>query len=99
MNKLKRMHSFIAYDPYPVVLEGLNTIVQRSGELSLVSSASTFGDLIRLVQEHSPKLALFASGPHMKDAVQQLAQLRSVAPQTLPVLWAGEIPEQEAYRA
>jgi DNA-binding NarL/FixJ family response regulator len=91
--------SLVAVDSQPIVLEGLQRVLEPVPELRLVGLATSLGDALELVRQKSPHLVLVDQQPGLKVVFQFLVDARCVAPACQPVLFVSDMAEIDCFRA
>ena len=91
--------SVFACESQPIVLEGLERVLERSEDFILVGSAPAPIEALEQVAMLHPRVILLDLSPGWRNIIQFTAELRKVSEETLPVLWVSELPDSNSYRA
>lgn len=87
-----------ACESQPVVLEGLRSVLERSG-IVLVGTAYDLANAVDGVRESQPDVVLVDHTAGLKMVFQFIADARSVWPNCQVVLWVNDLAEIDCFRA
>jgi len=96
--------SVFAYECQPLLREGLERVLERSGEFRLVGWATDPAVALARVHDLKPRLVVVGQtssgeGPGWRSLLQLLGEMRQVSPETQAVLSVRELLEADCYRA
>lgn len=91
--------TLFACESQPIVVEGLLRVLDRAADLELIGQASTLPETLEIVRGLRPQVMLVDQSVGLKMVFQFLSDLRSVCPETFPVLWVHEMAEIDCFRA
>ena len=91
--------SIFACESQPIVLEGLEKVLQGNGQFVLVGSSQSqsagMADILLL----KPELVLADQGSGLKSTFQFASEIRIFSPGTQVILWVTEMSEVDCFRA
>lgn len=93
------MITVAACESQPIIVEGLRRSLEGTKDLQFVGSVGTPKAAIDLVDQQKPSVCLIDKAFGTKAVFQLMADLKTRATQTEPILWAAEISEIESFRA
>src|SRR5437867_13014462 len=93
------MITVAACESQPIIVEGLRRSLEASKDLQFVGAAATPKAAVELVEEHKPGVCLIDKAFGTKAVFQLIAEMKTRAPETEPILWAAEISDIESFRA
>lgn len=88
-----------ACESQPIVLEGLDRVLERAGGFQLVGSSHSFADALPRVNELHPQIVLVDQTGGLKMVFRFLSDLKTSVPSSSPILWVTEMAEVECFRA
>jgi len=83
----------------PVTIEGLRAVLSDCEDMQLVGSASRVTEVLEALSRVRPDVVLIDLAGGLSAVLRLVTGLRTASPQTMPVLWAVDLPEGEAFRA
>ena len=93
------MITVAACESQPIIVEGLRRSLEASKDLQFVGAVATPKGAVELVEQHKPAVCLIDKAFGTKAVFQLIADMKTQAPETEPILWAAEISEIESFRA
>ncbi|MBI3681858.1 MAG: response regulator transcription factor [Acidobacteria bacterium] len=91
--------TLFAYEPQPIVLEGLRRILDGVEDLYLAGTATQAAEALQMIRDSRPQIALLDQSGGLKQAFRLLTDSKAASPGTLAVLWVTEMSEVECFRA
>ena len=91
--------SVFACESQPVTVEGLQKVLSECEDLEFVGSLAKPSDAMEALGRVRPDIVLIDVAGGIMPALRLIGALRAAASKTLPVLWVGDLPEAEAFRA
>jgi DNA-binding NarL/FixJ family response regulator len=88
-----------ACESQPIVVEGLLRLFEREPEFYLAGHAPAVPEALDPIREIQPRIVLVDQSVGLKAVFQFLQDLKSVAPDSHPVLWIHEMAEIDCFRA
>jgi DNA-binding NarL/FixJ family response regulator len=92
-------YTVFACESLPIMIEGLRGILNRCSDLNLVGVAASTTEALPLVAANRPRVVLLDQGGGLRGALQFVAELRDVVPESQVVLWANVLGEVDSVRA
>ncbi len=87
-----------ACESQPVMIEGLEHVFASQTDIVFAGARTSFGEGLEAVRNLAPTVVLVDQGVGLKPAMQFIADLKTIAPQTRPVLWTLDLAEVECFR-
>jgi DNA-binding NarL/FixJ family response regulator len=94
-----RTFKIFACDQQPIMLAGLQQVLDASGEFEFLGSAQNFADALDALRAHQPHLVLVDQYSELKFLFQFFSDARTLEPECHCVLWAHELAESDCLRA
>lgn len=91
--------SVFAFDPYPVVVEGLRSALDACDDLRLEGISFYRETVVEQISALGPSVALIDASQGTATALRMLMRIRAAAPQSQCVLWVTQWSEAESFRA
>jgi len=91
--------TLFACESQPIVIEGLQRILERDPEIQLLGTASTPSEALPRISSLQPQIVLFDQCGGPKLVFRFLSDIKAASPTSLPVLWSAELAEVESFRA
>jgi len=88
-----------ACDAEPIVLEGLRCLIERTPEFDLVGEAATPAESLGEIGSLRPQLLLLDYRAGWQEVNRVAAAVKSISPDTKPVLWGRDLTAGDSYRA
>jgi two-component system nitrate/nitrite response regulator NarL len=93
------MITIAACESQPIIVEGLRRSLEATKDLQFAGAVTTPQAAMELAEQQSPSVCLIDKAFGTKAVFQLIADMKTRAPQTEPILWAAEISEIESFRA
>ncbi len=93
------MITIAACESQPIIVEGLRRSLEATTDLQFAGAVATPQAAMELAEQQSPSVCLIDKAFGTKAVFQLIADMKTRAPQTEPILWAAEISEIESFRA
>ncbi len=91
--------SVFACESQPIVVEGLEKVLQATTQFVFAGSCSTQSQGISEILSIKPQLALTDHATGLKSTFQFASEIRLFAPSTQVILWVNEMSEVDCFRA
>lgn len=88
-----------ACESQPIILEGLQKVLNESGDIGLVGTASSLMQAVNGVRESRPDVVLVDHTAGLKMVFQFIADAKSAWPHCQIVLWVNDLAEIDCFRA
>ena len=92
------MVSVCLCDPQPVVLRGLEGLLERNEKFKLLAAGSQLARIGELVASCSPDVLIMERSFGMHAALEAIIQLKQAHPGLRVVVWASQISDIECFR-
>ena len=89
----RRQITVVIADDHPIVLAGLETLLQREADIAVVSRCADGVETVRAVARHKPDVLILDLRMPRSDGVAVLRQLKSERPETRVVILAAVVDE------
>lgn len=89
----------LAYEPQPIVTEGLAKVLDGSEEFRFLGSVLSLSQALDAARHTHPDIILVDQPAGLKTIFRFLSDIRNTAPRCRPVLWADEMTEIDCFRA
>lgn len=93
-----RTYSVFVCESQPVVIEGLERVLNTSGLFALAGAVTSSEDALQRIGETKPDLLVLDQCIGVRAALQLLGEVRGVSPDSRGVLWVNELPEADCLR-
>jgi two-component system, NarL family, nitrate/nitrite response regulator NarL len=91
--------SIYACESQPIVLEGLENVLKRSGQFVIVGSSSSQSAGMAEIVSMKPELVLTDHASGLKSTFQFASEIRLFSPRSQVILWVTEMSEIDCFRA
>lgn len=91
--------SVFACESQPIVIEGLEKVLQPFDDLEFVGASTSFTDTLATVRDLRPDLILVDQTVGLKLVFQFVSDVRSVSSRSQTILWVHEMAEIDCFRA
>jgi DNA-binding NarL/FixJ family response regulator len=88
-----------ACESQPIVLEGLEKVLEASSEFNFVGSVANLSEALDAARQISPDIILLDHSSGLKTLFQFVSDIKSTSPACRPVLWVNEMAEIDCFRA
>ncbi|MEI9811226.1 MAG: response regulator transcription factor [Acidobacteriota bacterium] len=88
-----------ACESQPIVLEGLDKVLQQSDEFSLIGTTGNLTEALGAARELKPDVMLVDHSSGLKMVFQFISDVKSTWPKCQPVLWVQDLAEIDCFRA
>jgi DNA-binding NarL/FixJ family response regulator len=92
------MVSVCLCDPQPVVQQGLEGLLERSGDFKLLESSLQLVGVAALVRHTSPEVLILDRSFGIHAALEAISELKQSAPAVHVVVWGAAISDIECFR-
>lgn len=95
------MHTLTVFacESQPIVLEGLQKVLNESGDIGLVGTASSLMQAVNGVRESQPDVVLVDHSAGLKMVFQFITDAKSAWPRCQVILWVNDLAEIDCFRA
>lgn len=94
-----RAITVFACESQPIVVEGLEKVLNASGEFNYVGSVANLSEALDAARHISPDIILVDHTAGLKTVFQFISDIKSTSPNCRPVLWVNEMAETDCFRA
>lgn len=91
--------TIFACDSQPIVLEGLQRVLEPVTEVQIVGSGTSVLDVLPEIRRLEPQIVLLDQPGGLKMLFRFLSDIKAAVPRTYPILWVSELAEVECFRA
>jgi len=91
--------SIFACESQPIVLAGLEKLLDLYPALRLVGAASNVTAALPLAGKLRPAVVLVDQSSGLKNHIQFIQEIRAISPASHVVLWITDLPDTECFRA
>jgi two-component system, NarL family, nitrate/nitrite response regulator NarL len=88
-----------ACESQPIVLEGLEKVLQPSEEFQLIGTTGSLTEALGATRELRPDIMLVDHSSGLKMVFQFISDVKSIWPKCQPVLWVQDLAEIDCFRA
>jgi two-component system nitrate/nitrite response regulator NarL len=88
-----------AYDPQPIVVEGLMRVLDSCTDLRLVGHSTDSLESLEMVGRLRPDMVLFGQASYARPGLAIISQLLGISPESKVILWISELSEHDIFRA
>jgi DNA-binding NarL/FixJ family response regulator len=92
-------HTVFVCESLPIVIEGVRKILDVCPDLELAGTATSAAEALPLIEAAQPRVVLSDQSGGLRAALQFVAEIRRVAPESKAVLWATVLAEIDSMRA
>lgn len=92
-------HTVFVCESLPIVIEGVRTVLDVCPDLELAGTATSAAEALPLIGAAQPRVVLSDQSGGLRAALQFVAEIRRVAPESKTVLWATVLAEVDSMRA
>jgi DNA-binding NarL/FixJ family response regulator len=91
-------HNVVVCDTQPITVEGLRSLLEASGELSLVRTARSLAEALDAARAVSPAIVVLDKAFGARAVLECMKDLGASEPAAAPVVWAVSLTEPEVLR-
>jgi two-component system, NarL family, nitrate/nitrite response regulator NarL len=94
---LERTSIFLC-ESQPIVVEGFQRVLASEPDLWFCGARQAFPEALEAIREIQPGVVLMDRTPGLKIAMQFVSDVKTVSPNSRPLLWVQELAEAECFR-